>query len=146
MIKDRIESELKEAMKNKDGVKISALRMLRADIQNISIQKKTGLKDDEIIKIVHKQVKQRKDSIEQFEKGSRSDLAEKEKKELAILESFLPEAMPKEELEKIVKDVVSELGASTKKDMGRVMKEVMVRVKGRADGKSINAIVATLLK
>ncbi len=146
MIEQRIEKELKEAMKQKDEIKVSSLRMLRSDMHNLSIQKKGQLKEEDIIKVIQKQVRQHKDAIEQFTKGKREDLAQKEKKELAILESFLPKALSQEELEKVVKDVISESGASTKKDMGNVMKEVMNRVKGRADGKTVSQVVASLLK
>jgi len=147
MLKDKIEKSLKHAMKNKDTVKISALRMLKSDMHNLSIQRKgEDLKEEDILKVIQKSVKQHKDSIEQFAKGKRDDLVKKEKAELAILESFLPKAMAKEELEGIVKDVIKELGASTKKDMGKVMKEVMAKAKGKADGKMTSQIVSGLLK
>ena len=146
MIKDRIEKGFKEALKDKDADKISTLRMLKADLQNLAIQKKEELKDENIIKVIQKQVKQRKDSIEQFKKGNRDDLAAKEEKELAVLEAFLPKMLSKEELEKIVKDAIAELGATTKKDMGNVIKAVMAKSQGRADGKTVSGLVAGLLK
>lgn len=146
MIKERIEKELNEALKKKEAVKVSILRMLKSDMHNMSIQKKGQLKEEDIIKVIKKQVRQHKDSIEQFIKGKRDDLAEKEKKELSILESFLPKALSQEELQKIIKEVINELGASTKKDMGRVIKEVMSRTEGQADGKSVSQIVSGLLK
>jgi len=144
-MKERIEKELKEAMKKKDEIKISCLRMLKADIHNLSIQKKEDIKNEDIVKIIQKQVRQHKDSIEQFTKGKRDDLAEKERKELIILESFLPKQLPAEELKKVIKDVIGECGATTKKDMGKVIKEVMARIKGQADGKTVSQIVSELL-
>lgn len=145
MLKERIDKELKEAMKAKDQVKVSALRMLKSEMQKVAIEKREELKDDAITKVIQKSVKQRKESIEQFEKGNRADLAEKEKKELAVLESFLPEMISEDKLKEIVTAVISELGASTKKDMGRVMKEVLARAKGAADGKMVSQIVSGLL-
>lgn len=146
MIEERIENELKTAMKQKDEIKTSCLRLLRSEIHNLFIQKREKLKEEDVIKVIQKQVSQHKDSIEQFIKGKREDLAEKEKKELAILESFLPKMLSQEELRKIIGDVIKELGATAKKDTGMVMKEAMGRIKGRADGKEVNRIVSELLK
>ena len=146
MIKERIEKELIGALKEKDEIKVSTLRMLKADLQNLTIQKKEDLKNESIIKIIQKQVKQRKDSIEQFKKGKRDDLAAKEEKELTILESFLPKMLSEEELAKIVKDVIAELGATTQKEMGGVIKEVIAKAQGRADGKTVSQLVSGLLK
>ena len=146
MIKERIEKELIGALKKKDEIKVSTLRMLKADLQNLTIQKKEDLKNESIIKIIQKQVKQRKDSIEQFKKGKRDDLAAKEEKELTILESFLPKMLSEEELAKIIKDVIAELGATTKKEMGGVIKEVIAKAQGRADGKTVSQLVSGLLK
>lgn len=146
MIEERIESELKAAMKNKDEIRISCLRMLKAEMHNLFIQKREKLKDEDIIRVIQKQARQHNDSIEQFTKGNRDDLVTKEKKELAILESFLPQAISQEELERIAKEVISSLGAPTPNDMGRVMKEVMAKVKGRADGKVISQVVSGLLR
>ena len=145
MIEERIEKELKTAMKEKNEIMTSCLRLLRSDIHNLSI-KKGELKEEDIIKVIQKQVRQHKDSIEQFINGKRDDLAEKEKKELAILETLLPKQLPQEELRKIIEDVIKEAGAQTKKDMGRVIKEVMSKVKGQADGKVVSQIVSELLK
>jgi len=145
MLKGRIEKEFKDAMKEKDEVKVSCLRMLKAELHNLAKEKREDLKDGDIIKVIQRQVKQHKDSIEQFEKGKRTDLAEKEKKETAVLESFLPRALAQEELKKIIGDVIKETGAGTKKDMGKVIKEVLARTKGRADGKTVSQIVSGLL-
>ena len=145
MLKDRIEQEFKEALRQKNDLKVSCIRMLKADMQNLSIQKREELKEEHIIHVIQKQIKQHKDSIEQFEKGNRMDLVEKEKKELTVLELFLPNMLSENELQTIIKDVICELGVSTKKDMGKVMKEVLARAQGRADGKTVSAIVSNSL-
>ena len=145
-LEERIESEFKAALKARDTIKVSTLRMLKADINNTKFDKnEKALSDDEIVKIIQRQVKQHKDSIEQFTKGKREDLVEKEKKELAILVAYMPEQCSPEELKKIAEETVKELGASTKKDMGRVIKAVMEKTKGRAEGKAVSQIVSGML-
>ncbi len=145
-LEERIENEFKAALKQKDKIKLSTLRMLKADIINIKLdQNKKALKDEEIVKIIQRQVKQHKDSIEQFEKGKRQDLVEKEKKELDILLNYMPEQLSEEELKKIIADTIKELEATGKGEMGKVMKLVMERVKGRADGKKVSQIVLNML-
>ena len=146
IMEERINKELKEALKNRESIKVSVLRMLKSDIHNLSIQKKAKLKKEDVIRVIRKQVGQHKDSIEQFTKGKRDDLVEKEKKELTILEAFLPKVMPQEELQKIINDVIKELGASTKKDMGKVIKAVIEKSAGRVDGKTVSQAVSQLLK
>jgi uncharacterized protein YqeY len=145
-LEERIEGEFKAALKAQDKIKLSTLRMLKADINNLKLEpNKKALTDADIVKIIQRQVKQHKDSIEQFEKGKRDDLAEKEKKELEILSGYLPEQLSEEELTKIIKDAVKELEATSKKDMGKVIKTVMERVKGKAEGKTVSRIVAAML-
>lgn len=145
-LEEKIEQEFKAAMKNRDAVKVSTLRMLKAAMNNFKLDKNKKILDDgEIIKIIQTQVKQHRDSIEQFEKGGRTDLVEKEKKELAILMAYMPAQCPPEELKKIIEETIRELGASTKKDMGKVMKAVMEKIKGRADGKTVSRIVSDIL-
>jgi len=146
-LEKKINDDLKKAMKDKDQGKISVLRMIRADIQSLSIEKKRNeLNDEDIIKLVHRQAKRHKESIEQFTKGGRNDLVEKEKAELKIIELYIPEQLSEEELRKIVSEAISETGASSKADMGKVMKFVLEKAKGRADGKTVSGIVASLLK
>ncbi len=145
-LEERIENEFKAALKQRDKIKVSTLRMLKADIINTKLdQNKKALKDEEIVKIIQRQVKQHKDSIEQFEKGKRQDLVEKEKKELDILLNYMPEQLSEEELKKIIADTIKELEATGKGEMGKVMKSVMERVKGRADGKKVSQIVSSML-
>ncbi|NQT89670.1 MAG: GatB/YqeY domain-containing protein [Candidatus Omnitrophica bacterium] len=141
MLKERIDNELKEAMKGKDAVKVSTLRLLKAAMCNDEIAKKEDLTDDDIMAAIKRQISQRKDSIEGFEKGGRQDLVEKEKKELEILKAYMPEEIDPGELLAIVKEAVAETGAVSPREMGKVMKVVMGKVKNRADGKTISALV-----
>lgn len=141
-LEKRIENEFKSAMKARDALKLSTLRMLKADMNNVKLEKnKAILSDEEITKVIHRQVKQHRDSIEQFEKGKREDLAEKEKKELQILLGYLPEQLSEEELKKIIAETIKELGARDKKEMGKVIKTVMEKARGRAEGKKVSRFV-----
>lgn len=142
MLEDTILNDYKEAMKNKDAVKVSTLSFLRAAVQNLAIEKrKEKLEDGDIILIIKKQIKQRQDSIEQFKKGNRPDLAEKEMKELEILKVYLPRELSIDEVKKMIEEAVSNTGASGAKDMGRVIKEVMSKAAGCADGKLVSELV-----
>lgn len=140
-INNQITEQLKAAMKAKDSTALNTLRALKSAIKNAAIEKggaDAELDDNEAIAIVRKQVKQRQDSIEQFEKAGRAELAENEKAEITVLETFLPAALSPEELSAIVAEVVAETGASSRADMGQVMKALQVRTGGRADGKSLS--------
>lgn len=140
--KAAIEKDFKAALKNKDQLTVSVLRMLKASFQNKEIEKKGQALDEvEVIKIVSKQAQQHKDSIEQFAKGKRDDLVQKETQELKILECYLPQQLCEEEIVDIVKKVISETKAHGKADFGKVMNSVMSEAKGRAGGKLINQIV-----
>jgi len=144
-LKERLKADMKEAMKAKDKVKLSTIRMINSLIKNAEIEKRGELTDEEIIQLLMKYAKQRKESIEMYEKGGRQDLVEKEKAELAVVESYLPKQMSEEEIREVVKQTIEEVGASSVKDMGKVMKAVMPKVKGRADGSVVNRIVKELL-
>jgi len=145
-LEERMGREFISALKAKDAIKVSTLRMLKTDINNFKLDKnKKEFTDDEFIKIVQRQVKQHHDSIEQFEKGGRQDLVLKEKKELDILLAYMPEQLSEEKLKEIVRETIKEQGATTKKDMGKVMKAVIEKVKGAADGKIISRIVSGAL-
>ena len=140
-LEERIDSDLKEAMRAKDAAKLSVLRMLKSALKYSAIEKAGAdgkLDDTEATQVIRKQVKQRQDSIESFEKGGRAELAEKEKTELAILGVYLPQAMAPEELTKIVRETIAEVGATSKAQMGAVMKALQTKVGGRADGKSLS--------
>ncbi|EEF57487.1 GatB/YqeY domain-containing protein [Pedosphaera parvula] len=145
-LQERLSQEIKAAMLAKDADKLSALRMLKSAMGYAQIERKTdSLSDADFIALVQKEVKKRKDSFEQFEKGGRPELAEKEKQEIVILEAFLPQALSPEELEQLVKATIQEVGATSKKDMGPVIKAVQVKAAGRADGKTISSLVGKLL-
>jgi uncharacterized protein YqeY len=140
-LEQRIDSDLKEAMRAKDAVKLSVLRMLKSALKYSAIEKAGAegkLDKTEAMQVIRKQVKQRQDSIESFEKGGRAELAEKEKTELALLGAYLPQAMAPEELTKIVRDTIAEVGATSKAQMGVVMKALQAKVAGRVDGKSLS--------
>ncbi len=142
MLEEKIFNDYKEAMKNRDTLKSSALSFLRASLINVAIEKKKkNLDDNDCIAVIKKQIKQRRDSIEQFQKGNRQDLADKEIKELGILKAYLPEELNEDEIKKIIEDAILSTGASGMKDMGKVMKEVTAKISGRADSKSVSDLV-----
>jgi len=142
MLSDRIDSEFKQAMKDKAAVKVSTLSFLRSQLKYVAIDKKTEkLEDADVVTVIKKQMKQRQDSIEQYEKGNRPELASKEKEELVILKSYLPEEMSLADLEKIVAEVITATGAQGMKDMGKVMKEVGAKTAGKADNKAVSDVV-----
>lgn len=143
---ERLSQEIKSAMLSKDAERLSALRMLKSSVGYAQIERKTeNLTEPDFIAVVQKEVKKRRDSIEQFEKGGRPELAEKEKKEITVLETFLPKALSPEELEQLVKATIQEVGATSKKEMGPVIKAVQAKAAGRAEGKTISALVGKLL-
>jgi uncharacterized protein YqeY len=145
-LQERLPQEIKAAMLAKDAERLSTLRLLKSAIGYLLIERKTEvLSDADFIAVVQKEVKKRRDSIEQFEKGGRAELADKEKQEIPVLESFLPKALSPDELEQLVKTSIQELGASSKKDMGPVIKAVQAKAAGRADGKTISGLVGKLL-
>lgn len=133
-------------MKAQDKLKVSTLRLLNNAIKNAEIEKREELKEDEIIQIVGKEIKKRKESIEEYKKGNRVDLAEKEEKEAKILSEYMPEQLSEEEIEKIVKKAIEETGAVGKQDMGKVMGKIMPEVKGKADGSLVNKVASDLLE
>jgi uncharacterized protein len=139
-LSQEIEENFKKALKSKDSARISALRMLRAAIKNKEVDRRRKLEDEEILSVVKGLIRQGKEAREQFEKGGRADLAEKEKFELDLYSAFLPIQAPLPEIEEIINQVIREIKASGMKDMGKVMKEAMARLAGRAEGQTIQAI------
>jgi uncharacterized protein YqeY len=130
----------------KDADRLSTLRLLKSAVVYTQLERKTeNLSDAEFVAVVQKEVKKRRDSIEQFEKGGRLELAEKEKKEIIVLGTFLPKPLSPEELEQLIKATIQELNAASKKDMGPVIKAVQAKAAGRADGKTISGVVGKLL-
>lgn len=143
-VSERVDSDLKEAMRAKDTKKLGVLRMLKSALKYAAIAKSGAemeLSDAEAAQVIRKQAKQRQDSIESFEKGGRADLAEKEKEELSILNAYLPQAMSANEIGKLVRETIAEIGATSKAQMGAVMKMLQVKVAGRVDGKTLSAEV-----
>ncbi len=141
-LNDKIIGDLTTAMKSKDADRLSVLRMVKANLMNRQIEKGERLTDEEITKALQSLVKQRRDSVEQYEKAGRSELAEKEKSEIAVLEDYLPQAASKEEIEKAVAEAISETGASSMKEMGAVMKATQAKLAGKnADGRLVSETV-----
>jgi len=145
-LKQRLTDELKNAMKNKDQLRKNVITMIRADIKQIEVDKRVELTDDDVIDIIAKQAKQRRDSMEEFAKGGREDLVDQAKQEVAMLMDYLPEQLSEEEIETIIKEVVTETGATSMKDMGKIMAAAMPKLKGKADGKVVNQIVKKILQ
>lgn len=146
MIEEKINKDYIQAMKDRDTVRSSTLNFLRAHLKNVHIDKKISvLEDADVITIIKKQIKQRQDSIEQFQKGGRQELADKEIKEMEILKSYLPQEMSESDLQVIITRTVKELQASSMKDMGAVMKAVAPTVAGRADNKLVSELVRKAL-
>ncbi len=146
MLEEKIFEAYKEAMKAKDSLKSSALNFLRAEFMKVAIdKKKKNLDDSECLAILRKQIKQREESIEQFNKGNRQDLADKEAAELKILKAYLPEELSGDEIKKIIEEAVVLTQAAGMKDMGKVMKEVNLKIAGRADGRLTSDLVRAKL-
>jgi hypothetical protein len=140
-LSERLNEDMKQAMKNQDKFKLSVIRMIRSAIKNVEIDQKRTLDDNEVLEILNREVKQRKDSLQEFEKAGRGDLADSVKKELEVISAYMPRQLTAEEVEDIVKQTIQETGASSKADMGKVMGALMPKVKGRADGKLVNQLV-----
>ena len=146
LLKKRIDDDLKEALKSKDSVALSVLRMLKSEIRYKEIEKGSDLSDDDVISVLSTAIKKRKDSIQQFEKGGRDDLASKEQGELAVVRKYMPEQLGDDELSQIISQAISEEEASGPSDLGKVMRLVMPKVRGKADGKKVNQMVASQLQ
>jgi len=144
-LREQIDSDIKDAMKSGAKDKVSALRMLSAALKNKQIEKRAPLTDGEVADSVRSLIKQRKDSIEQFGKGGRQDLVDKEAAEVSVLEVYLPQQMSREEIEKIVREVIGQTGAQGAKDMGKVMKALVPVLAGRADNKLVSELVKSSL-
>lgn len=142
---DRLSGDLKESLKGGNSLKSSVIRLIKSAVKYKEIEKKAPLSDDEVIEVIMSGIKQRRDSIEQFSKGGRIDLVEKETREIEILQAYLPQPLTDEELAGEVKAVMKEVGATSAKDMGKVMKAIMPRLKGRAEGTKVSSIVKELI-
>lgn len=146
-LKEKLTADMKEAMKAREEgrQRLGVIRMVRGAIRQQEIDGQKELDDDAVLAVISKEVKQRRDSIEEFKKGGREDLIAQNEAEIAILMAYLPQQMAEGEIRKLVQDAITAKGASSPKEMGKVMKELMPKVKGRADGKLVNQIVRELL-
>ncbi len=145
-LKERLDGDLKDAMRNKDSIRRTVLRTIISEIRNAEIAKQEALDDEGIMVVITKQAQQRRDSIEAFKSASRSDLVENESEELKIISGYLPEQLSEDEISVVITEVISQVEAKGFSDMGKVMKEIMQRIRGRADGKAISAIVTSRLR
>jgi len=142
MLEEKINQDYIQAMKSRDALRSSTLNFLRAQIKNVRIDKRAEkLEEGDVISVIKKQIKQRQDSIEQFQNGGRQDLADKERTEMEILKSYLPAEMTEDEIRKLVEEAIKATGASSSKDMGNVMKALMPKVAGKADNRLVSDVV-----
>ncbi|HST52512.1 MAG TPA: GatB/YqeY domain-containing protein [Pyrinomonadaceae bacterium] len=144
-LKERIVKDMTAAMKSKEAARLSTLRMVKAALQNREIEKGEPLTDEELTKLFQSLVKQRRDSVEQYEKAGRAELADKERAEIAVIEEYLPKAASREEIERAVTEAIAETGASSMKEMGAVMKAAQAKLGGSADGRAVSEIVRAKL-
>ncbi|MCS7286174.1 MAG: GatB/YqeY domain-containing protein [Anaerolineae bacterium] len=144
-LKEKIDQELKEAMRSKDERKLAALRMLKTAIRRAEVDKMRELTEDEIIAVIADEARKRREAIEEFSRGGREDLALQEKEELAVLEAYLPRPLSREEIMEMARQAIEEVGATSPRQLGQVMKVLMPRVRGRADGSLVSQIVQELL-
>lgn len=138
---ERLNNDMKQAMKNKEKDKLSVIRMLKASLQNEALKQRQDLTDDEELTVLSRELKQRKDSLQEFENAGRSDLVDKVRTELGYVEAYMPEQLSEEEVSEIVQSTIEEVNATSKADMGRVMGALMPKVKGKADGSLVNKLV-----
>jgi len=147
MLIEKIRNDLNESIKQKNDIKKETLRFMRAALQNAAIEKKKkDLTDEEVIQVLKRLSKQRKESIESFKKGNRPDLVKKEEEELAVLSKYLPEELPEKEIIELIVKAIEETEAQGPRDMGKVMKNVMAKTKGKADGKTVSLLVSRQLQ
>lgn len=145
-MKARLEEDMKQAMRSRDNDRRDVIRYLRSEIRNQEIRVQEDLDDEGVVQVLSRQAQQRRDSIEAFADANRTDLVEKEQAELAIIMEYLPQQMTKDEITSVVQEVVSEVGASGPGDMGKVMSQIMPKVRGRAEGREVSSIVMETLR
>ncbi|BAU27254.1 hypothetical protein DFP93_11355 [Aneurinibacillus soli] len=143
---ERLTDDMKQAMKSKDKLKLSVIRMVKSAIKNEEINHGKELSDDEVLTVLTRELKQRRDSLQEFEKAGRDDLAAASRDEIAVLMEYMPEQLGEEDIRKLVAEAIEQTSASSKKDMGKVMGVLMPKVKGRADGALVNKVVQELLQ
>jgi uncharacterized protein len=140
-LRARLDADMKQAMKDKDKIRLSTIRMVRTAIKNAEIDQQKTLSEDEVLAILNRELKQRRDSLQAFESAGRVDLVEAVKQEIDVLMDYLPKQLSEDELSELIRQAIQETGASSKADMGKVMSVLMPKVKGRADGKLVNQLV-----
>ena len=145
-LKQRIEFDMKEALKGKESLKLGVLRMLKSEIRYKEIDKREELSNDEVISVISSSVKRRRDSIQQFEKGGRDDLVSQEKAELEVILRYLPEQLTEEKLSQLIHQAIQDAHATGPSDLGKVMKLILPEVKGKAEGKLIHQLITTQLQ
>ncbi|HJV44618.1 MAG TPA: GatB/YqeY domain-containing protein [Bacillota bacterium] len=141
----KLNDDMKQAMKDKDKLKLSVIRMVKASVKNEEINQGHELSEDQVLALLNRELKQRRDSLQEFEKAGRDDLAEPTRAEIEVLLGYLPKQMDEAEVRQVVQESIEQVGASSKKDLGRVMGAIMPKVKGKADGTLVNKIVQELL-
>jgi hypothetical protein len=142
---DRLTEEMKQAMKARDQQKLSTLRMIKSSLKNEEIKLGKELSADEELTVLSRELKQRNDSLQEYEKAGREDLAAGERAEIAVIKAYMPKPLSDEELDRLVQDTIAEVGARSKADMGKVMGAIMPKVKGKADGSKVNKLVLKYL-
>jgi hypothetical protein len=145
-LSERLNEDMKQAMRSQDKFRLSVIRMVRSAIKNAEIERRTTLDDSAVLDILNRELKQRKESLLEFEKAGRTDLVDQMNAEIAILQEYLPQQLTEDEIKEIVQAAIQETGASSKADMGKLMGVLMPKVKGRADGKVVNRIAQELLE
>ncbi len=145
MLRSKVADDMREAMKARDQARVGTLRMLMAAVKNTEVDKRHELSDDEVLEVITKEAKRRRESIEAFRQGGRDDLVAKESTELSVLESYLPARLGEDELAALVDEAIAEAGATTPKQMGDVMKVLMPKLRGRADGAQVSTMVRAKL-
>ncbi|MEV3091664.1 GatB/YqeY domain-containing protein [Paenibacillus larvae] len=140
-LSERLNEDMKQAMKSQDKFKLSVIRMVKASIKNLEIDQHKTLDDNEVLDVLSREIKQRKDSLQEFKQAGRDDLVQKLEAEIAILMEYMPQQLSEEEIKVIVQQTIQEVGATSKADMGKVMGALMPKVKGRADGNLVNQLV-----
>jgi uncharacterized protein YqeY len=145
-LKQRIDQDMKLALKSGDKLKLNITRLLKSDIRYKEIEKGQELSEEEVLEVLSSSAKKHRDSIEQFREGNREDLVKKEEDELNLILGYMPVQLSQEEIEKLIEESITEIGAEGEKDIGKVMKTLMPKVKGKADGKAVNLLVTSKLK
>jgi uncharacterized protein len=145
-LKERLTGDYRQAMKDGDKLKVSTIRLVLAEIKNAEIAKRAELDEDELLSVVSREARKRRESIEEFGKGGRQDLVDKEERELEMIEAYMPEQLSEDEVRRTVEQAIADVGATSASDLGKVMGVLMPRLKGKADGKKVNQMVRELLQ